>query len=128
MGNDAVLLDEDYISDISASPKTAGRLLFGRHVIDAHNSSTWDSTLYNSWLGSLRNLSPKAKQGSKQKHKFMQNAAYWFQKMETQMASYAELKHNNVLYVKESFTGLAGCEFPSVLVEVSYLVLKYVYL
>ena len=37
--------------------------------------------------------------------------------METQLTSYAALKHDNVLYVKESFTGSAGCEFPAVLVE-----------
>ena len=120
MGNDAILLDEDYIKDISASPKTAGRLLFARHAIDSHKRSTWESNLRNSWFNALRNLSSNASGASKQKQKFMQNAAYWFQKMETQMASYAELKHNNLLYLKESFSWMASCEFPSVLVEVSF--------
>jgi len=34
-----------------------------------------------------------------------------------QLGSWAELRHNTVLYVKESYTGMPVCEYPDAYVE-----------
>jgi hypothetical protein len=47
----------------------------------------------------------------------MQTAAWWQEKMNTQLASWAELRHDNLLYAKQSYTGIPVCSFPFGYVE-----------
>ena len=47
----------------------------------------------------------------------MQTAAWWQSKMNTQLASWAELRHDNLLYAKQSYTGGITCEYPDGYVE-----------
>ena len=78
MGNNAMLDDKAFQDELKKYPDFPGQLSFGRHVIDQHNSSTWEkSTLYNSWLNSLRQLSPPIDTDLKKLPSFMQNSAYW---------------------------------------------------
>jgi hypothetical protein len=37
--------------------------------------------------------------------------------LNTQLASWAELRHDNLLYAKQSFTAIAGCEYPDAYVD-----------
>jgi hypothetical protein len=39
--------------------------------------------------------------------------------LNAQLASWAELRHDTILYAKQSYTAAAGCEYPDVLVEPS---------
>jgi hypothetical protein len=48
---------------------------------------------------------------------FMQTAAWWQEKMNTQLASWAELRHDNLLYAKQSYSGGVVCSFPDSYVE-----------
>lgn len=47
----------------------------------------------------------------------MQTAAWWQQKMNTQLSSWTELRHDNLLYAKQSYTGGISCSYPEVYVE-----------
>ena len=47
----------------------------------------------------------------------MQTAAWWQQKMNTQLASWAQLRHDNLLYAKPSYSGGVSCSFPEAYVE-----------
>jgi hypothetical protein len=47
----------------------------------------------------------------------MQTAAWWQQKMNTQLAGWAQLRHDNLLYAKQSYTGVPGCMYPHGYVE-----------
>src|SRR3989304_7610649 len=47
----------------------------------------------------------------------MQTAAFWQQKMNTQLSSWTELRHDNLLYAKQSYTGGTICSFPYSFVE-----------
>jgi len=47
----------------------------------------------------------------------MKTAAFWQQKMNTQLASWTELRHDNLLYAKQSYTGGTVCSYPYSFVE-----------
>jgi len=89
-------------------------LLAMRVLVDAHPADYWDKNLYNLWLGGLRALSPTfADDGPT-----ITRTEGWSRRMlNTQLASWAELRHDTILYVKQSYTGGAGCEYPDAYVE-----------
>ena len=86
-----------------------------RYLVDSYDQSFWTSTLYNAWLQSIRTLNPPADRS--QFPAFMRTAAWWQQKMNTQLASWAELRHDNLLYAKQSYSGGIVCSFPESYVE-----------
>lgn len=86
-----------------------------RFLVDSHDSSFWQASIYNTWLDVLRVLSPPAERGSLPV--FMQTTAWWHEKMNTQLASWAELRHNNILYAKQSYTPGFICSYPGAYVE-----------
>jgi hypothetical protein len=47
----------------------------------------------------------------------MKTGAWWQEKMNTQLGSWTELRHDNLLYAKESYTGQPTCSFPYSYVE-----------
>ena len=86
-----------------------------RFLVDSQDYGFWQSSIYNMWLDLLRTLNPP----SERDHLplFMQSAAWWCEKMNTQLASWAELRHNNILYAKQSYTPGVVCSYPSAYVE-----------
>ncbi|MGE5316148.1 MAG: DUF3160 domain-containing protein [Acidobacteriota bacterium] len=86
-----------------------------RYLVDAYEQEFWESTLYNNWLHSIRALSPPADRSMLPA--FMRTAAWWQEKMNTQLASWAQLRHDNLLYAKQSYTGGTICSFPEGYVE-----------
>ena len=86
-----------------------------RYLVDAYDPSFWDASLFNSWLRMLRTLNPPADRGALPP--FMQTAAWWQEKMNTQLASWAELRHDNLLYAKQSYTPGVICSYPESYVE-----------
>jgi hypothetical protein len=86
-----------------------------RYLIDSYGSDFWNNSIYNMWLNSIRTLnSPKDRSSLPE---FMQTAAWWQQKMNTQLASWTELRHDNLLYAKQSYTGGITCSYPYGYVE-----------
>jgi len=86
-----------------------------RYLIDHYDPAFWGSSIYNYWLNSLRKLNPPEDRNDFPE--FMQTAAYWQQKMNIQLASWTELRHDNLLYAKQSYTGGTVCSFPFSFVE-----------
>jgi hypothetical protein len=86
-----------------------------RYLIDAYDEEFWSSTIYTSWLNMIRKLNPPKERGTYPE--FMQTAAYWQSKLNTQLASWAQLRHDNLLYAKQSYTGGFTCSYPYAYVE-----------
>ena len=86
-----------------------------RYLIDTESTSFWNESLYNAWLNSIRQLNPE--EYSEDAPFFMKTGAWHQQKLNTQLASYTQLRHDNLLYAKPSYTGGTGCSFPYGYVE-----------
>jgi len=89
-------------------------LLATRAVIDARPPSTWEGTVYEGWLGALRALSEPTV--DERYPSVMRGAPWANRRMQTQLASWAELRHDTILYVKQSY-GMVLCEYPAGFVE-----------
>lgn len=86
-----------------------------RKVIDAQPERAWNSSIYALWLATLRELS-KPTTGPEFPEVFRTRA--WAMKtLNTQLASWTQLKHDTVLYAKQPYTMFAGCSFPAGYVE-----------
>jgi hypothetical protein len=112
LGNDAA---GQLLTPALAQYHYASNLAGLRYLVDSYDSTYWNSTIYNGWLNSLRALNPPADRGALPP--FMQTAAWWQQKMNTQLSGWAQLRHDNLLYAKESYTGIPICSFPESYVE-----------
>lgn len=86
-----------------------------RYLVDAYDENFWGSTVHSLWLNAIRALNPP--QDREALPRFMQTGAWWQQKMNTQMASWAELRHDHLLYAKPSYTDAVICSYPSGYVE-----------
>ena len=112
LGNDAALhLLEPEMQQYRYAKQLAGL----RYLIDSYDSDFWNATLYTGWLGAIRTLNPPADRTDLPR--FMQTAAWWQEKMNTQLASWAQLRHDNLLYAKQSYSGGIGCSYPKGYVE-----------
>ncbi|MGH9885503.1 MAG: DUF3160 domain-containing protein, partial [bacterium] len=79
---------------------------------EASTASELDTgSLYHRWLGALRALSPDRERDAGLPTPFGSDA--WARRMlNTQLASWAELRHDNLLYAKPTDTIMATCEYP----------------
>eukprot|EP00026_Physarum_polycephalum_P001978 Phypoly_transcript_01982.p1 GENE.Phypoly_transcript_01982~~Phypoly_transcript_01982.p1 ORF type:complete len:859 (+),score=142.97 Phypoly_transcript_01982:385-2961(+) len=90
-------------------------LVSARKTIDDLPTESWKSSLYTYWLASLKTLSeptvdPKYPQA-------MRTQAYAMKRMNTQLASWAQLRHDNLLYVEPVYDFRCGCSYPAGFVE-----------
>ena len=86
-----------------------------RTLVDTYPDDYWRSNLYTLWLGSLRTLSPPSDLRdpvSLGLPRVAGTEAWGRRILNTQLASWAELRHDTVLYAKPSYTDVPGCEFP----------------
>jgi hypothetical protein len=91
-----------------------------RILVDAHPADFWEANLYNLWLDALRRLSPSAELADPAAAGLPSVAtteAWGRRVLGTQLASWAELRHDTILYAKQSYTGGVACEFPDAYVE-----------
>lgn len=86
-----------------------------QYLVDGYSASFWNASLYNGWLNALRALNPPVDRTPLPS--FMQTAAWWQEKMNTQLAGWAQLRHDNLLYAKQSYSGIPICSFPESYVE-----------
>jgi hypothetical protein len=103
-------------ADLKAHPGYPQALHQARVLVDMHESSYWTESLYTGWLGALRAASPvfPASAGAQP---LVSTEAWTRRILQMQLASWAELRHDNVLYAKQSYTGIPVCEFPDAYVE-----------
>jgi hypothetical protein len=86
-----------------------------RYLIDGYEPEFWRRNLYSVWLQAIRTLS--ATGGDPGVPDFMRTGAWQQEKMNTQLASWTELRHDNLLYAKQSYTDDVVCSFPRTYVE-----------
>ncbi len=87
-----------------------------RQRIGGLDASYWQAPVYNQWLGMIRSLNAPTVANNYPSP--MQTRAWADKNLQTQLSSWAQLRHDNILYVKQSYTtGRILCEFPSVFVE-----------
>lgn len=86
-----------------------------RYLIDGYDFEFWNNSIYNLWLNSIRELNPP--KDRVELPQFMQTPAWWQQKMNSQLSTWTELRHDNLLYAKQSYTGGATCSYPYSYVE-----------
>jgi hypothetical protein len=113
LGNDAAL--EPLSNELTNASYAAG-LARTRVLVDAHEADYWESSIQTSWLSALRALSPTAESLAAQPSVFRTRAAQ-NRILNTQLASWAELRHGTILYTKQSYTGGNACEFPDAYVD-----------
>jgi hypothetical protein len=86
-----------------------------RVLVDDHPAEFWDKNLYNLWLGSLRELS--GHEDAELLPPVARSEAWGKRLLGAQLASWAQLRHDTVLYAKQSYTGSIECEFPDAYVD-----------
>ena len=115
LGNDAAL---PLLSGELASYPYAPDLESMRMLVDEHPASYWDTSLYTLWMSALRGLSTSAEAGFAEGLPVVARTEPWQRRMiATQLASWAELRHDTLLYAKQSYTSGAACEFPDAYVD-----------
>lgn len=90
-------------------------LLAVRDVIDAQQPGVWTNNIYSAWLSALRGLSGPTTDSTYPES--MRTRAWAMKTLETQLASWAELRHDTVLYGKQSYTEPILCGYPAGFVE-----------
>lgn len=85
-----------------------------RTLVDAHGDDYWSKNLYNLWLSSLRAVSAPTPDAlvTSDLPSVAQSEAWQRRMLNTQLASWAELRHDTILYAKQSYTTGNACEFP----------------
>jgi hypothetical protein len=121
MGNDqAVPMLVDGMKNQEGTPFRDGlnyqhNLAAVRAVFDARRADSWDDSLYSMWLGCLRELSVPT---TDPKYPEVMRTRAWAGKtINTQLASWTQLRHDTILYVKQSATAMAACDYPAGYVE-----------
>ncbi|EHO43066.1 hypothetical protein Calab_3467 [Caldithrix abyssi DSM 13497] len=112
LGNDDALY---LLKDEIETYRYASQLNALRYLVDAYDESFWEASLYNVWLNAIRTLNPQPSMATIPD--FMKTAAWRQNKLNTQLASWSQLRHDNLLYAKQSYTGAAGCSYPYSLIE-----------
>ncbi len=91
-------------------------LAAARAVMDQQTPDAWDSNMYMSWLACLRELS--APTTDAKYPEAMRTRAWAMKTLNTQLASWAQLRHDTILYAKQSYTAGGGaCLYPTGFVE-----------
>lgn len=78
----------------------------------------WNRNLYWSWLYSLKSLLQEFPEGYPT---FMRTNAWQDKELYTSLASWAELRHDTILYVKQSYTPMPSCVLPPIPRVVGYV-------
>jgi hypothetical protein len=78
---------------------------------DSMGPSLWEGSIYHGWLRALSKLSPDAARDKPLPPVF--RGEPWQRRMlSTQLSSWAELRHDTILYAKQSYTAMALCDYP----------------
>lgn len=86
-----------------------------RAVIEQHSAASWNQNLYMGWLATLRELS--APTTDRVFPDAARTRAWAMRDLNTQLASWTQLRHDTVLYAKQSYTGFGSCSYPAGFVD-----------
>jgi len=86
-----------------------------RETVEKQTPLAWEGSIYAQWLSCLRTLSTPTTDA---KYPEVMRTKAWSQKsLETQLGSWSQLRHDTVLYVKQSYTAEVSCFYPDAFVE-----------
>jgi hypothetical protein len=86
-----------------------------REEIGSKKADFWSNSLYNRALTLLRALNDDTTHAPYPQA--MQTAAWSDKMLQTQLSSWAQIRHDNILYAKQYFTINSLCEYPAAYVE-----------
>jgi len=72
-----------------------------RVLVDSYSEEMWTNNLYNTWLWMLQ---PVLKEKPEGYPNWMRNETWRLKNLITGLSSWAELRHDTILYVKQSYT------------------------
>ena len=84
----------------------SANLLAARTLLQEQPRAAWDATAYNVWLDALSQLARPPAAGAVPE--VMRSRGWRRKQLQTQLASWAELRHDTILYVKQSYTSHAA--------------------
>ena len=121
LGNDHVV--PDLVANMSNPTGQAFRdgyqyqrnLAAVRRVLDQRPLAAWSGCVYDRWLYMLRSLSDPTT--GPEYPEAMRTRAWAMKTLNTQLASWTQLRHDTLLYVKASETGPFLCSYPYGFVE-----------
>lgn len=87
-----------------------------RSVVDQQPASAWNQNIYMQWLDSLRQLSSPIAEDPRLPDA-MRTRAWALKDLNTQLASWTQLRHDTILYAKQSYTDTFACSYPKGFVE-----------
>jgi hypothetical protein len=90
-------------------------LVAARRTVDLQDPSVWTNNIYYCWLSCLRELS--APTIGPEYPDALRTCAWGMKTLNTQLASWAELRHDTMLYVKQPYTGDVLCSYPDGFIE-----------
>ena len=96
--------------------KYGSNLWAARELVARQPKSVWDANLYNIWLSSLATLDD-VPADAKYFPQAMRTRAWAHKQLQTQLGSWSELRHDTILYGKQSYTAFPSCEYPTGYVE-----------
>ncbi len=85
-----------------------------RQVMDSQGPEAWTGPVYNHVLGAIRTLSKPLPASAPQA---MRTQAWQWKTVQTQLAAWTELRHDNLLYAKQSYTPPVLCFYPAGYIE-----------
>lgn len=86
-----------------------------KNTIDRQPAAAWRNNIYNHWLGCLRELS--APTTGPQYPEAMRTRQWALKTVNTQLASWTQLRHDTILYAQQSYTPIILCAYPDGYVE-----------
>ncbi|MBK8694156.1 MAG: DUF3160 domain-containing protein [Deltaproteobacteria bacterium] len=96
----------------------ATELVTARELVDAHEATYWQGSLYASWTAALRTLSPRETLSEGATLPATMTSEAWGRRLlNTQMAAWAEVRHDMVLYAAQSYSMSLGCSYPQAYVD-----------
>jgi len=91
-----------------------------RVLVDQYGDDFWGANLYNLWLSSIRALSPVANIADTESNGLpstVRTEAWGRRVLNAQLGSWSQLRHDTLLYAKQSYSGWPVCEFPDAYVD-----------
>lgn len=93
----------------------SANLLSARRLVESRSESDWAESAYAMWLDALRRVDDAST--GPNFPSAMKSPAWSRKQLSTALASWAELRHDTLLYAKQSYTGFPLCEYPDGYVE-----------
>jgi len=89
-----------------------------KELFSGSNPESWNASLYAGWLNTLRPLLEKKGEGYPS---FMQSDEWTKKTLETYAGSYAELKHDTILYAKQVMAEMGGGDDEEIIDDRGYV-------